>query len=38
MTGHRGTDNRELPKKRKSEGKEPGVEEALNQWFSIITG
>jgi hypothetical protein len=24
--------------KRKCEGKEPGVEEALNQWFSIITG
>jgi hypothetical protein len=28
----------EPPKKWKCEGKNPDVEEALNQWFSIVTG
>jgi hypothetical protein len=38
MNGHYAMDNRELPKKQKREGKDPDIEEAFNQWFSIVTG
>jgi hypothetical protein len=27
-----------ISQKQKREGKDPDVEEALNQWFSIVTG
>jgi hypothetical protein len=35
MNGHYATDTYQ---KWKHEGEDLGVEEALNQWFSIITG
>jgi hypothetical protein len=40
MNGHNATDNRELPKKKNwnLEGKDPDVEQCLNQWFFIVTG
>jgi hypothetical protein len=38
MNGHYAMDNREFPEKQKHEGKNPDVEEALNQWFSIVNG
>jgi hypothetical protein len=38
VNGHYATDNGELHKKRKREGKGPGVEVALSHWFSVLTG